>query len=100
MNRASSRVEVGTSEFLSISDIDLGVSVELEQGSQGSSCVDTRSPLASRVVNGVSGHLSSGIWNLWIFPEDATRVSVPLRVLTSSSGLHSKRCPCIGNYLE
>ena len=30
MNNASSRVEAGTSGFLSISDIDLGVSVELE----------------------------------------------------------------------
>ena len=33
MSRASSRVEAGTSEFLSISDIDLGVSVEFAQGS-------------------------------------------------------------------
>ena len=40
MNRASSRVEAGTSGFLSISDINLGVSVELEQGSQASSCAD------------------------------------------------------------
>ena len=40
MNRASSRVEVGTSGFLSISHIDLGVSVELEQGSQVLSCVE------------------------------------------------------------
>ena len=57
-------------------------------------------PLASRVVHGVSGHLSSFIWNLWLFPENATRVSVPLRVVTSASGLHSKRCPGIGTYLE
>ena len=41
MSRASSRVEAGTSEFLSISDINLGVSVEFEQGSQASSCVET-----------------------------------------------------------
>ena len=40
MNRASSQVEPGTSGFLSISDIALGVSVELEQGSQASSCVE------------------------------------------------------------
>ena len=38
--RASSRVEAGTSGFLSISDINLGVSVEFEQGSQASSCVE------------------------------------------------------------
>ena len=43
---------------------------------------------ASPVVHGVSGHLSSCIWNLWLFPEDATRVSVPLPVVTSSSWLH------------
>ena len=40
MNRASSRVEVGTSGFPSISDIDLEVSAELEQGSQASSFID------------------------------------------------------------
>ena len=41
MNRASSRVEVGTSGFLSISDIHLEVSVEFEQGRQDSSCLQT-----------------------------------------------------------
>ena len=40
MNRASSRLEAGTSWFLSISDIDLWVSVEFEQGRQSSSCVE------------------------------------------------------------
>ena len=40
MNRASSRVKVGTSGFLSISDTDLTVSVEFEQGRQTSSCVE------------------------------------------------------------
>ena len=57
-------------------------------------------PLDSRVVHGVSGHLSSCIWHLQLFLEDETRVSVCLRVVTSSSGLHSKRCPGIGTYLE
>ena len=41
INRASSRVEARTSVFISISDIDLGVSVEFEQGRQASSCVET-----------------------------------------------------------
>ena len=59
-----------------------------------------RTPLSSRVVHRVSGHLSSFIWNLCLFPEDATGVSVPFHVLTSSSGLHLKRCPGIGTYLE
>ena len=30
------------------------------------------------------------------FSGQCTGVSVPLRVVTSSTGLHSKRCPCIG----
>ena len=41
MNRASSRVEEGTSEILSISDIHLEVSVEFEQGRQDSSYLQT-----------------------------------------------------------
>ena len=56
--------------------------------------------LASRVVHGVSGNLSSCIWNLRLFLEDATGVSVPIHVVTSSAGLHLKRCPGIGTYLE
>ena len=39
--------------------------------------------LASPVVHGVTGHLSSCIWNLQVFPDDATGVSVPLCVVTS-----------------
>ena len=57
-------------------------------------------PLAFRVVNGVSGHLLNCVCNLWLFPEDATELSVPLRVVTSSAGLPSKRCLGIGSYLE
>ena len=41
MNRASSRVEAGTSAILSISDIHLEVSVEFEQGRQDSSYLQT-----------------------------------------------------------
>ena len=40
MNWASSRVEVGTPGYLSISDFDHSVSVELEQESHASSCVE------------------------------------------------------------
>ena len=57
-------------------------------------------PVASRVVHGVTGHLLSCIWNLRLFLDDISGVSVPLLVVTSSSGLHSKRCPGIGTYLE
>ena len=59
-----------------------------------------RTPLASRIFHVVSGHKLSCIWNLQLFPEDATRVSVPLCVVTSSSGLHSKRCLGIGTFLD
>ena len=48
--------------------------------------------LSSRVVHRVTGHLSHCIWNLRVFQDDATGVSVPLRAVTSSTGLHSKRC--------
>ena len=53
-------------------------------------------PLDSRVFQGMTGHLSSFIWDLWVFPVNAIRMSVPLRVVTSSTVLHSKRCPGIG----
>ena len=56
--------------------------------------------LASRIVHGVTGHLSHCIWNLGLFPQDATGVSVPLRVVTSSLILHSKMSLCIETYLE
>ena len=52
--------------------------------------------LASRVVHGMTGHLSGCIWNLWVFPDYSMGVSVPLHVVTSSTGLHSKRCLGIG----
>ena len=54
MNRASSRVEARTSGFLSISDIDLRVSVEFEQGRQDLSCVESWN----------SGSLSSCEWDV------------------------------------
>ena len=53
-------------------------------------------PLASQHVHGVTGHLSNYIWNLRVLPDDVTGVSMPLHVVTSSTGLHSKRCLCIG----
>ena len=54
MNRASSRVEEGTSGFLSISEIDLVVYANVEQGSQASSCVEARG----------SACLSSCLWSV------------------------------------
>ena len=94
--RASSRVEEGISGFLSISDFNRRVSAELEQEVRPRLGLRNGTPLSSRVVHGVTGHLSSCIWNLRHFLDDATRMSVPLRVVTSSTRLHSKRCPGIG----
>ena len=100
MNRASSQVEPGTSGFLSISDIALGVSVELEQGSQASSCVEAWN----------SAFLSSCSWGV------RPLVELYLEPAASSGGCslcvshpaccdfipkcHSKSCPGIGTYLE
>jgi len=47
-------------------------------------------PLASRGVHGVSC-----IWNLGVFPDDARASHCPF-VLTSFTGLSSKRCPGFG----
>ena len=69
--RASSRGEAGTSDFLSVSDSDIWVPAELGQESQATSFLRNGTPLASRVVLGVSGPLSNCVWNLQIFPDDA-----------------------------
>ena len=69
--RASSRVEAGTSGFLSNSDSDCSVPAELGQESQAMSFLRNGTPLASRVVHGVSGPLSNCVWNLQVFPDDA-----------------------------
>ena len=94
--RASSRVEVGTSGFLSTSDFDGRVSAELEQESQASSCVEEwNSAGLSRCLLG-----DRSLVELYLEPvvlsDHACGVSVPLRVVNSSTGLHSKSCLGIG----
>ena len=69
--RASPRGEAGTSGFLSVSDSDRRVTAELGQESQPTSFLRNGTPLASRVVHGVSGPLSNCVWNLQVFPDDA-----------------------------
>ena len=69
--RPSPRGEAGTSGFLSVSDSDRRVPAELGQESQASSCLRKRTPLASRVVQGVSGPSSSCVWNPRVFADDA-----------------------------
>src|SRR5574340_604592 len=51
-------------------------------------------PLASRDVPGERGRLSSCIWHLGFFPNDARR-NCPF-VLTAFTGWSSERCPGIG----
>src|SRR5574337_220937 len=55
-------------------------------------------PPASRDVPGERGRLSSCIWNLGFFPNDA-RKNCP-SVLTAFTGWSSERCPGIGSYPE
>ena len=69
--KASSRVEAEISGFLSNSDSDRSVPAELGQESQAMSFLRNGTPLASRVVHGVSGPLSNCVWNLQVFPDDA-----------------------------
>ena len=64
-------MEAGTSAFLYNSDSDLSVPAELGQESQAMSFLRNGTPLASRVVHGVSGALSNCVWNLQVFPDDA-----------------------------
>ena len=52
-------MEAGTSGFLSNSDSDRSVPAELGQESQAMSFLRNGTPLASRVVHGVSGPLSN-----------------------------------------
>ena len=63
--------------FLSISDSDRRVPAGLGQESQASSCLSNGTLLASRVVQWVSGPLSSCVWNLRVFPEDARGCHCP-----------------------
>ena len=93
---ASSRMEAGTTGFLSISDSDRRVPADLGQESHASSCLRNGTPLAFRVVHGMTGHLPSCVWNLRVFSGRRTGVSVPLHVVNSSTGLPSKRCVGIG----
>ena len=68
---ASSKLEGGTSDFVSISDSNRWAPAEVGQEIQASSCLRNGTPLASRVVQGFSGPLSSCVWNLRVFPDDA-----------------------------
>ena len=92
MNRASSQVEAGTSGFLSIS-ADWNTS-------QASYCVEEWN--SACLWSSSPGYRP--LVELYLEPAPFSRQCnggiIPLGVVTSSSGLHSKRCPGIGPYLE
>ena len=94
--RASSRVEAGTSGFLSISDSDRRVPADLGQESETSSWVQAwNSACLSRCSQGDRPLVYLDLEPAG-FSGRCMGVSVPLRVVTSSTGLHSKMCPGIG----
>ena len=78
MNRATSRVEARTSGFLSISDFDPRVSADWNPRVRPQIVLRNQTPLASGVLHRVTGHLSSCIWNLHLFQDNAMGVSFPL----------------------
>ena len=83
MNRASSRVEAGTS---AISDYNPRVSANWNKRVRPRILLRNGTPLVSGVLHQVTGHLSSCIWNLHLFPENAMGVSFPLVLLLHPQG--------------
>ena len=94
--RASSRGEAGTPGFLSVLDSDRRVPAELGQESQASSCLRMGTPLASRVVQGVSGPSSSCVWNPRVFADDAQGWQCPFLLCLHPQGCLRRGVPASG----
>ena len=94
--RAWSRVEAGTSGCLSISDSDRRVPAELGQERQASSCVEAWNSACRSSCSEDDRPLVQLYLESTGFSGRFMGVSGPLRVVTSSTGLHPKRCPCTG----
>ena len=94
--RASSRVEAGNSETYSISDLDRRVPAVLKQDSQASSCVGEWNSACLLSCSRGDRQLVELYLEPAGFSGRCTGVSVPLLVVTSFTGLHSKRCLGIG----
>ena len=94
--RASSPVEAGTSGFLSVSDSDHWVPSDLGQESQASSWVEAWNSACLSRCSWVDRPRVELYLEPALFSGRCTGVSVPLRVGTSSTGWHSKRCPGFG----
>ena len=87
--------------FLTISDIDLGVSVEFEQERQALSCVEAWNLACLLSCKwGVRPLVELDLEPAAFFLEDAIGVSVPFCVVTQYSWFHLNRCRGIRPYLE
>ena len=73
---------------------------ELGQESQASSGLREGSPLASRGVQEVSGPLSSCVWNLRVFPEDARGCQCPFVLCLHPQGYLRRGVRASGSYPE
>ena len=98
--RASSRVEAGTSGFIYISVSDRTVPAELGQESQAFSCVEERNSACLSSSSRDDRPLVDLCLESACFSVLCMGMSVPLRVVHSSTGLLSKRCPGIGFLLR
>ena len=99
-NRASFRVDAGTSGFIYISDSDRTVPAELGKESQAFSCVEERNSACLSSSSRDDRTLVDLCLESACFSVLCMGMSVPLRVVHSSTGLHSKRCPGIGFLLR
>ena len=99
-NRASFRVDAGTSGFIYISDSDRTVPAELGKESQAFSCVEERNSACLSSSSRDDRTLVDLCLESACFSVLCMGMSVPLRVVHSSTGLLSKRCPGIGFLLR
>ena len=98
--RASFRVDAGTSGFIYISDSDRTVPAELGKESQAFSCVEERNSACLSSSSRDDRTLVDLCLESACFSVLCMGMSVPLRVVHSSTGLLSKRCPGIGFLLH
>ena len=56
------------------------------------------SPLALRVVHGVTGHLLSCVWNLWFFPDDAQGCQCPFVLCLHPQGCLQRGVRASGSF--
>ena len=93
--RASFRVDAGTSGFIYISDSDRTVPAELGNESQAFSCLEERNSTCRSSSSRDDRTLVDLCLESVCFSVLCMGMSVLLRVVHSSTGLPSKRCPGI-----